>query len=142
MHAKRSIMWPVFTILLVVVKQVSTNLTSIRSAWIGEEFVYKDGTTTEYVVENVSVCGDRLLDSVWSDRFHTTIEWKIKEVYNRVICRQMINRWCTIFFDSRIDLNDDVRAGWPSITDEDTINNFFAWYQNWSGYVTYPNYHF
>ncbi len=49
------------------------------------------------------------------------IEWKIKKVYDKVISQQMINRCRTMFLNSRTDLNDDVHAGWPSVTDKDTI---------------------
>ncbi len=48
------------------------------------------------------------------------IERKIKEVYDEVISRQMINRWYTMFLDDRTDLNHDVCADLPSIIDEDS----------------------
>ncbi len=51
-----------------------------------------------------------------------SIEQKIKEGYSEVISQQMINIWCTMFPDSCTDLDDNVRAGRPSITDEDAMN--------------------
>ncbi len=51
-----------------------------------------------------------------------TIEREINEVYGKVISRQMINRWCTMFFDSRADVNNNVCTGWLSVIGNNRIN--------------------
>ncbi len=61
MHENFGTMRPTFTVVFVVIKRVSPNLTGIRlSACIGEELVYKGGSTTECVIENRSMCGEPL----------------------------------------------------------------------------------
>ncbi len=75
MHEKLSTSWLTFTVMFVVIKQVSTNLTGFRIACICEEMV-NDGTTTECAVENRSVRGDLLLDRVGSDRYYYQVENK------------------------------------------------------------------
>ncbi len=73
MHETSSTTRLAFIIVFVVIKRVSTNLISIRSARIYEELVYKDGTTVE-CVENRNTSDDPLLDSVGSNRCFCRVE--------------------------------------------------------------------
>ncbi len=104
-------MWPVFTVAFVAVKRVSTNLTGIRSAFVCEELVYKDGTTEECVIESRSVCGDSLMLQCWVWLWHYRVE--------------NLDKWLIDgppYSYSRTDLNDNINAAWPSVIDEDAIN--------------------
>ncbi len=75
MHKKCRTMRLAFIVVFVVVR-ASTNLTSIPHACVCKELVNENGTATECVIKNRSVCCNSLHDSVGYDGCHYRAENK------------------------------------------------------------------